>query len=88
MSYSYLFGLLVNLELSVLQWIFFLTLIILLLPALIYSLHFAGRRFSIVVHTVPFVLALFATGIAGLVGFSILYLIFYALFADFRTDYD
>lgn len=88
MSYSYLFGLLVNLDLGLLQWAFFLLFIALLLPALIYSLHFAGRSFSIIVHTMPFVLTLFATGIAGLIGFSILYLVSFAFLADFKKDYD
>jgi hypothetical protein len=86
MEFSYLFGLLTNLSISIGAWLF-LTLAYIggLFGTVWYGQYVLKRGFFTVMAV--FMASLVGTGILGCVFSMVLYLIAYSLLSDFKNDY-
>lgn len=88
MNFSYWFGFLTNINIEIQGWVFIIFLGTIGIAALAYGIHFfasgRNRTFSMIA---AFVLALLLCGILGFLYFSLIYLLSFALFSDFRRDY-
>lgn len=88
MEYSYLTGLLTNIDLTVAQWSFALLASTVIEFLLVYLMHFSNARKNPIRVASVFLFMLIALGIIGLIIFAILYLIIYAIYSDFSKDYE
>ena len=88
MAFSYWFGVLTNISIGIQGWVFLTLLSTIGVAALSYGIHFlVDHKVRTIAMIASFSLALILLGILGFVYFSVVYLISFALFSDFRRDY-
>ena len=86
MEFSFLFGLLVNISVSIGAWIFLLVAYLGALAAVTWYGQFVANKGFVTVLCV-FVGSLIGTGILGCVVSMLVYFVAYSLLSDFKNDY-